>query len=236
MKKIKLAIFKRIHRFLGRSSFSQAGEDAVLDFLWFSIGNTRPTYLELGVCEPRNGNNTYRFYLRGARGVLVEADASLIAKIKWERPGDKVLNFGVNIDAAETADFFIFDEPSINTFNKEEADFREKQGKHKIVKVVSVKLKEINELIGENFNGGFPDLLSIDIEGLDFQVLNSLDVLKYPIPVIIAETCEYSENHIKVKNKSIEQLMTGRGYFVFADTYINTIFVHTEWFMRQQKP
>ena len=65
---------------------------------------------------------------------------------------------------------------------------------------------------------------------MDYEVLKSLDYNKYPIPVICAETCAFSETHIKPKERMIEDLMLSKGYLVYADTYINTIFVNEKWF------
>ena len=89
----------------------------------------------------------------------------------------------------------------------------------------------INTLIAENFDD-YPDLLSIDIEGLDLAVLKSLDYEKYPLPVICVETCTYSENHIRPKDPTIADFLSGKGYEVYADTYINTIFVNKKWFYK----
>ncbi len=213
-----------------RNTYSQAGEDAILAFL-FSSMNKSPTYLDLGTNSPDWGNNTYIFYTWGSRGVLVEADRSLISKIEKVRPDDKVLNVGVSIYNQKSADFYIFSETSLNTFNKAEAEMREKIGKAKITKVVQVQLMSINDIISENFES-YPDLMSIDIEGLDFEVLQFLDFEKFPIPVICAETCTYSENHIKHKDKRIEHLLLEKGYFIYGDTYVNTIFVNKIWFNR----
>ena len=65
---------------------------------------------------------------------------------------------------------------------------------------------------------------------MDLLVLQSLNFDEYPIPVICAETCTYSENYIKPKDLRISEFMRGKGYFVYADTYINTIFVNSKWF------
>lgn len=211
------------------NSYSQAGEDRIINFLLNGVGIHSPSYLELGVYSPDAGNNTYGFYLRGSKGVLVEADSTLIPKIIQIRPKDTVLNVGVGVSSIKEMDFYVFEEPSLSTFDKEEADFREANGSYKIEKVVKVELKSINEIIAENFDS-FPDFLSIDIEGLDLEVLKTLDTKKYPIPIICAETCTYSENHIKPKDTRIAEYMLTKGYFRYADTYINSIFVHEEWF------
>ena len=233
MQKIKNGIKKIVYSIIPPPymppSYSQAGEDAVIRFLFNDFGKKQIQYLDLGTNIPDNGNNTYLFYRNGSGGVCVEADSSLIDKIKTVRPGDKVINAGVSVSEEKEADFYIFNEPAINTFDKKEAEYRSSFGNYKIVKVVKVPLININELIKNNFNT-YPDLLSIDIEGLDLDVLKSLDYTNYPIPVICVETCTYSENHIRPKDLTIAAFMITQGYEVYADTYINTIFVNKKWF------
>jgi FkbM family methyltransferase len=211
------------------NSYSQAGEDTVLKYLFDSVRLDKISYLELGTNTPDKQNNTFLFYQSGSRGVCVEADESLFDEIQRVRPEDKVLSAGVNVGNLTEADFYVFDLPALNTFSKEEAEFRESQGTFKIVRVNKVRLMTVEQIIKENFST-YPDLLSIDIEGLDLDVLKSLDFAKYPIPVICAETCVYSENHIKPKNPEIAEFMISKGYFIYADTYINTIFVNENWF------
>lgn len=233
MQRLKNGIKKLVYSIIPApyipASYSQAGEDAILRFLFQDFGVKKIEYLDLGTNIPDHGNNTYLFYRNNSRGVCVEADGSLINKIKTTRPGDKVINAGVSVSADKEADFYIFNEPSINTFDKEEAEYRSSFGNYKIVQVVKVPLININDLIKNNFNT-YPDLLSIDIEGLDLAVLQSLDYANYPIPVICVETCTYSENHIRPKDWSIQEFMLTKDYEVYADTYINTIFVNKSWF------
>lgn len=201
----------------------------VIDFLLQTIGKPVPTYLELGVYDPRNGSNTYKFYARGAKGVLVEADGNLIKNIRDQRPEDKVLHLGVGLDGKTEAIFYVFDEPSISTFDESEALDRQAHGSYKIIRQDKVPMKTINRILKEDCLG-VPDILSIDIEGLDYDVLRSWDSEAFPIPIVISETCTYSQNHIKGKDDRILPLMLGKGYFLYADTYINSIFVHKNWF------
>ncbi len=209
-------------------SYSQAGEDAIIQFLLNDKHMTNISYLDIGTNIPDITNNTYLFYLGGGNGVCVEADKSLIKKIEKIRPRDKVLNIGVSASSLSEADFFIFNH-GMNTFDKTEAELRTKSGKFKIIETVRVKLIDINTIISENFENT-PDLLSLDIEGLDLSVLKTLDFTCYPIPIICVETCMYSETHIRPKDSSILEFMSSRGYEVYADTYINTIFINKSWF------
>jgi FkbM family methyltransferase len=237
MKLLKKSIKKIIFKFVAPqtlpNSYSQAGEDMILNFLFRDYGKSNISYLDLGTNVPDWSNNTYIFYRNGNRGVCVEADANLIKNIKLKRPKDTVLNVGVSISEEKEAIFYVFDTPSISTFDREEALYRESFGNYKIVNEVKVPLININNLISDNFEK-YPDLISIDIENLDFDVLKSIDYHKYPIPVICVETCKYSENHIRPKDYRFKELMLNNGYEVYADTYINTIFVNKEWFCKEE--
>lgn len=226
---IKNTIYKIVPPPYYNESYSQAGEDRCYGFLFAQLNINKPSYLELGVCKPILGSNTYRFYKHGGRGILIEADSTLISEIRSKRPLDVILNIGVSTTNSNEADFYVFDVEGYNTFSKEEALNREKSSSSKIVRTDKVLLKSVNNIIKENFDT-YPDFLSIDIEGLDFEVLKSLDFEKFPIPVICAETCTFSETHIKPKDKSIENFMLTQGYFLYADTYLNSIFVKENWF------
>lgn len=227
--KLTKRFFPGLYRIFGRNTFSQAGEDAVLEYLWYRKGIKAPKYLEIGVCDPRIGNNTYLYTLRGGKGVLVEANPSIIGWIKRERPRDLVINMGVATDMQSTeAEFYIFDIPAINTFNKEEAQKRIAHGR-KLLNTIKVPLITINTLI-EKYFSTYPDYLSIDIEGLDYDVLANLDYSRFPIPVICVETCSYSEGLYIEKDTRFKDLLESNGYMIYADTFLNSIFVHKEWF------
>ncbi len=226
---IKAIIFKFINPPFVPASYSQAGEDCIVKFLFADKKMHSFQYLDIGTNKPDLYNNTYLFYLNGSSGVCVEADTSLIDEIKQVRPNDKIINAGVSVSDSVESEFYIFDIKGINTFDKEEAIKRESFGTHTIKEIVKVPLIHINQLIKQNFSR-YPDFMSIDIEGLDFEVLKSLDFEIYPISVICVETCFYSESHIRPKDNRIIDFMLSKGYEIYADTYINSIFVKKDWF------
>jgi len=209
-------------------SYAQVGEDIIVDQLFHSCGVRFPSYLEIGTNHPKFGNNTYKLYRKGCRGVLVEADPSLIPLIKRTRPKDKTLNIGVGASDGCPMKFFVFTQSGLNTFDPKEAELRQNMGE-KLKCVVDVPIKSINAVISAHFQTR-PDFLSLDIEGLDLPVLKTLDVQTYPIPIMCIETCLFSKTHIKETDMEIISFMESIGYFVYASTYINTIFVNKSWF------
>jgi FkbM family methyltransferase len=227
---IRNFIFSHINPPIVNNSNAQAGEDVIVQYLLASMGVGNITYIDIGANDPVRCNNTYLFYLIHSSGILVEPDTNFNERIKKVRPNDIIINAAISHDENKEADFFIFNEPSLNTLSKEEADIRMQSGTYQLIEKKTIRLITIENIIKEYLNNKLPELISLDVEGIDFKVLNSFDFEKYPVPVWIVETCEYSENHIKPKVTSIIDLMLSKGYFVFADTYINTIFVNSSWF------
>jgi hypothetical protein len=71
-----------------------------------------------------------------------------------------------------------------------------------------------------------PDLVSLDVEGLDLDILRSIDFSRYRPHVFCVETVSYAERDGSgVKNAPIHELMLQSGYKLYADTYINSIYV-----------
>jgi FkbM family methyltransferase len=215
------------------NSYAQAGEDRVMSFLFDSLGIVKPGYLDIGTNHPDAGNNTYIFYLMGSRGVCVEPDPKLCQEIREIRPGDRVINAVVGTNATSGVDLYVFEEGSLNTLSRQEAEYRESFGNLKVVKTMRVPSKTINEVISENFSS-CPEIIAIDIEGVDLDVLSTFDFDKYRPIVFCVETIRYSENHVKEKITEIFEFMEQHDYFVYADTYINTLFVDRLQFLKHR--
>jgi hypothetical protein len=86
-------------------------------------------------------------------------------------------------------------------------------------------MMRLDDILANRFRDREPTLVSIDVEGLDFEVLSTLDLKKHRPPIICVETLQYSETRDEVKDTRIARLMSDNDYFAYGDTYINTIFV-----------
>ena len=211
-------------------TYAQSGEDLILASLFYKLSIDKPSYLDIGANHPSYISNTYYFYLRGSRGVCIEPNPFLSRKIKKLRKGDTVLNVGVGIYRQSEADFYLFPKSAhgLSTFSKDEAEYwknigMKTIGKIEFEKIIKVALIDINTVINK-YCKNVPDFISIDVEGLDMAILQSLDLNLYAPKVFIVETLKYDDSQKEFKNKEIIDFMTEKGYEEYADTHVNTIF------------
>lgn len=207
-------------------SFSQCGEDLIINFIFTNMFKQESiNYLDIGAHHSTWLSNTKFFYEQNGNGVLIEPDPILFEEINKNRPKDICINCGIGFENKSIADFFIMEPPTLNTFSKEEAHNLEKNNGFKIKNVIKVKLININEILNKYFLNGL-DFLSLDVEGLDFNILKSLDYKNIRPKVICVETLNFDTDRKKQhKEENIIEFLKEQNYFVFADTFINTIFV-----------
>jgi FkbM family methyltransferase len=234
MKNLFRKIVNKILLPYSRLSYAQSGEDIILANLFYKLNIQRPTYLDIGANNPNYISNTYYFYLTGSSGVCIEPNPRLCRKFRRVRPRDKVINVGVGIDERQEADFYLFPPHAdgLSTLSKKEADYwgeigMEGLGKIHYEQVIRIPLKNINELIRDNFER-CPDFISIDVEGLDLQILKTLNFDAFQPRVLIVETLCYDEKKKEFKNTDAIEFLQSKGYGVYADTHINSIFLRKE--------
>lgn len=211
-------------------SYSQFGEDIIIDSLFAtSLNIQNPSYLDIGTNSPTVGNNTYGFYLRKCKGVCVEPDPELYKKIISKRPNDTVLNMGVGLNGINSGILYSFPEPYTgwNTFSKDEALLKKNQSGISYIESKEIRFITINETIEKHFKN-CPDFVSIDVEGLDFEIIKSLDFNKHKPAVFCIETMEFNNLNLGKKNEEMINYLINKGYMVYADTYVNTIFVRKD--------
>src|SRR4051812_46243595 len=79
----------------GKPSFAQQGEDLALESVFGFLRVAKPSYIDIGAGHPIIGNNTYKFYRQGGRGVLVEPNPKLAELLRQVRPNDTVIEAGI---------------------------------------------------------------------------------------------------------------------------------------------
>lgn len=210
-------------------SFSQSGEDSIIKYILDTIGRQikNCTYLDLGANHASLLSNTYSFYSQGARGVLLEANPELARELTEKRPEDVVINKCLAEKSSGKLNFYIMNGDGLSTTDYQSAqNFIKENPSLEITKTISVDSVTINEIITEYFPEKAPDIMNIDIEGMELAILKTTDFEKFRPLIIICEMIEY-KNGLTVgqKNKEILDLMHAEDYEEFAFTGINSIFI-----------
>ena len=230
-----------INKFLSKSkqfdsfvklSYSQSGEDVIIKNIFDVLDISHPSYIDIGAHHPLYMNNTAIFYKNGSRGINIEPDSYLFQRFPLERELDINLNIGIS-DISGEQDFYIINVPTLNTFSKETAEDYSNKGNYNIIDVKKIKTETIQNVIRKYNNGIFPQFLSIDAEGIDELILNSIDFNSQNIPIVICiETITFSETGNGIKNKQIIEFLESKNYLYYADTNINSIFVHKSYWIK----
>jgi len=216
--------------FYGTKSYAQSGEDIILRHLFDIIGVAKPVYLDIGANHPIHLSNSYLFYRQGSRGVCIEPDPVLVADFRRKRPRDLVRGVGVAPQPGEL-EFFVMSASSLNTFSADEAHHSETLG-HRIEKCLKIPVITVNEALEQCDRT--PDFVSIDVEGLDEAVVSSIDFDRFRPAAFCIETLTYSEHGEGKKKNSIFETFSKNGFFPYADTFVNTIFVEENRWRKQK--
>lgn len=225
----------KINRFLSKifpriayrhASYSQCGEDLILKFLFKDfLKIEKPSYIDIGAHLPFRYSNTAIFYLSGCRGINIEPDPVLFKNFKKYRKKDINLNIGV-ADKQGELDFYIMNNRTLNTFSHESV--KESEGKgYRIKGIKKIKVNTLENVIKEHSNGVFPDLLSIDAEGVDEMIIKSIDYKNNFPKVICVETIDFGTQK---KRTELSKFLESNNYFEYANTFINSIFVRKDMF------
>ena len=205
----------------GEISYSQAGEDMILNCIFLSKRNG--FYVDVGANHPTRASNTCFFYKKGWTGINIDAFPDAIKLFRKQRRKDINIETGVN-DLKGTLNFYMFKDSSYNTLNEEWVDEIKKWSSLKEVKRITVKPLF---LILSQLNITSIDFMSVDVEGLDLNVLKSNDWNSFRPKVVLVEDFNPGINII---NSTIYEYMSTLGYVYFCKTVTNAFYIEKNFY------
>ena len=214
----------------GQASFSQVGEDRIVGYIFERLGISLQSirYLDVGAAFPSGHNNTYLFYKAGAAGYLVEADAEYFDSYKKIRPRDTAVQAAIvpaRLKGSGSITFHRTTDRGWSTVSEEHLSLARDAGKVSTGTIdFEVPALTIMDVI-EGHVGLSPglDLISLDIEGLDFDVLREIDFQKVRPKVLILEN-RFDKSSNTFSFPAIDFMRT-KGYALYASTQVNSIFI-----------
>jgi FkbM family methyltransferase len=205
-------------------SYSQEGEDMILRKLF---GKQKTGfYVDVGAHHPKRFSNTYFFYKLGWRGINVDAMPGSMTAFNRMRPRDINIEKPVS-NKKQLLTYYAFNEPALNGFSKELSEERDGKESYFVKFTKDMETSTLEEILDNNLpKVQSIDFLSIDVEGLDFNVLKSTNLEKYQPKVILIEILNSSLEDIQVNE--IYKFLTDAGYELYAKAVNTVIFKHKE--------
>ncbi|KKT44004.1 MAG: SAM-dependent methyltransferase [Microgenomates group bacterium GW2011_GWC1_44_37] len=243
-----------LYDWFGKRSYAQSGEDLIAcgelggDRSQKRRGG-KGFYVDVGAYHPKLFSNTYLFYKKGWRGICVDPNPQMEELYRKARPRDVFVNMGVGgvkenknsrnqelktikgesqrtKEEGRVMEYFMFEDGAANTFSPEQAIINQKVGR-KLLGKQMVPLVPLKKILDKYLPRGQKiDLLSVDVEGMDLEVLKSNDWKKYRPRLVICEDLEFDLREWK-KSKVVECL-DSLGYMLKAITPYSLIFLLNE--------
>jgi FkbM family methyltransferase len=183
-------------------SYSQFGEDAIVAALFRKKRDG--TYIDIGTYHPHLYSNTYAFYRRGWKGLVIDPNSNLQRLYRLFRPRDTFVLGGVGLKGKKT--YRVYSDPAYNGFGNHDIA-------PQLIREYEVAVESLGDLI-KRFEYRHIDLLSIDTEGMEDEILSSYTWEIEPTVVII-------ESH---RDSAAEQLLVDRGYSLVGESGLSLIF------------
>lgn len=173
-----------------RRTYSQFAEDIVLDHL-FKRKN-HGFYIDVGAHHPFHYSNTALLNKkRHWSGINIEPNPDLFKLFPKYRPSDCNLNIGISNHVGELTFHFMHD-PLRSSFNKNEVEKNIALG-NPVLRTAPIAVMPLQAVVEKYNTQKRPiDLLSVDVEGHDLTVLQSLDFQKNAPSVIVVEDHQFS--------------------------------------------
>jgi len=193
-----------------RIYYSQFGEDVILREL---IGKQKKGfYVDVGCWHPIRFSNTYWLYRRGWNGINIDMEHMKIAMFNIARRKD------INVIAAvsnKKKDLYMH-----KTYN---FDLGARLVNKPTNSTIKITTQTLNDIISKTkYKHQEIDLLSIDAEGHDFYVLQSLNWNVYNPKIVIVES--WDTNIYKILKSKLNIFLEDKGYQLISWTSKSLIY------------
>lgn len=167
----------------------QYGEDRILAYIFKD--QKKGFLVDVGAADGYTGSNSIGLLKRpGWKGVLIEPEPEQFSKLQSQYPDRKKV-ICINCGAGKNEGFHTFYiSGQVSTFKKEVKKSAEKIH-HVTYKEKQIYILTLTHLLDQLEIEEPIDFLSIDAEGMDFEIWESLDQKKYSPKLVCIEGCGF---------------------------------------------
>jgi FkbM family methyltransferase len=214
--------FLRLLDPLGRLSYSQEGEDLLIDRI---LGQKKSGfYVDVGAHHPKRFSNTYFFYKKGWTGINIEPNPSSVEWFDRVRPRD--INLCVGVDATDgILSYYEFNDSALNTCDTSMVNERLKNTNYRLIAERKIRVERLESILRNNISNEVKiDFLSVDVEGLDLNVLKSNDWKLYRPRLVLVEALDCCLSSSVLSTDPVIRYMNSNGYELCAKIYNSYLF------------
>ena len=201
---------------------SQFNEDIYLNSFFAKdyIGK----FVDLGCFHPTRDNNTFRFYKKKWTGINVDLNPITIELFNFFRSKDININCAISDKRTLKKMYFIDNLSPLNTLDQNHLKFLKKNFlfKNKDFKEKIIKTENVNNIL-KKYKFHKVDFLNIDLEGLEYEVIKSINFKKFKINLICIEILDHNKIS-KNKSKKIHQILKKNNFKYLKKIGVNSIF------------
>ena len=182
-------IYIRNFKYLKKSS--QFEEDMFIKKYFKDKSNGK--FVDLGCFHPTRDNNTYQLYKRKWTGINIDLNSLSIELFNFFRSRDINLNIALANKKGVNKLFYSGQFSPLNSMNSNHLNFLKKNFnlEKKSFKIKNIKTESLNNIL-EKHNFFDIDLLSIDLEGYEYEVLRNFKFNNYKIDLICIEMISHN--------------------------------------------
>lgn len=188
--------------------YSSNSEDYILRML---LPYATGSYIETGAWHPTEGSNSYVFYERGWRGLLIEPHPAWARRVMSGRPEDVVINCGAGDTEGEMILNLAGQASSLRT-----------EWSMTPTSELKVKIRRLDDILKDHPQFNKPDFFSLDVEGYELEALNGVDWSLFRPTVICIEAVEW--NPFQRVHDKWEHILLNHGYKLICHNLQNRFY------------
>ena len=180
-------------------------------------------YVDVGCHDPVHLSNTLLMYQRGWRGVNIDAQPAIIARIARSRPGDRCVCALVGEPDRER-ELVIFADASLSTADPTLAAAWAQRSP--VITRSSMVTRSLTEILAECAPVPTIDFLNVDVEGMELEVLASLDFSRFDVRLLAAEI--HGLNLTQPSQQQLVSFLSHRSFVLVAYNGLTAFFEKRE--------
>jgi hypothetical protein len=219
--RVRMPIIRMIvlYKSVIKKSYSANGEDLLIKSLMDE--GLSVWYLDIGAGDPRIHSNTYKFYQTGSYGVAVDANKGLLAQFAAVRPRDTTVWGAITRDGARGSSvvYWQLDPWELSTTSPNAMREAVNNGA-RVVSKSEVPAVDVNNILQADFPvDGSVTLLNVDVEGISYGVLNTIDFSRFPFDYVLVERDSPDERFAYAESESLPRRYLRIGTLGPTDAY-----------------